>query len=112
MRSLNLDSKFLEYISAYQAKDLSAIQEMFSDDIELRDWNILAVGIERALEETKANFDAATSISIEVVRLFVSNHVVAGQLKITVNQDVELEVVDVVTFDDAGFIKQIRAYKG
>lgn len=85
---------------------------MFSDDVSLRDWKICVKGKVAALAETKANFDAATSIQIHPLCVYATSNAVAGELKILVDGNVELFVVDVVDFDADGKIKAIRAFLG
>ena len=102
----------LAYLKRYAAKDLAGIAEMFDDDIVLRDWNILVHGKPAALTETRKNFEAARSIAIEPLFLYENQTSIAAELKIILNDRDELYVIDVVTFNPAGKIQAIRAYKG
>ena len=102
----------LLYLRKYAEKDLDGIEEMFSDDIVLRDWKIRVTGKKNALDETLKNFEAADSIRIEVLSIYESDHTVAAELKITVDDSEELYVVDVITFNSKGQIESIRAYLG
>lgn len=104
--------RFLSYLRHYERKDLDQISRMFSDDVSLRDWKICVKGKVAALAETKANFDAATSIQIQPLCVYETSNAVAGELKILVDGNVELFVVDVVDFDADGKIKAIRAFLG
>ncbi len=85
---------------------------MFSNDIVLRDWKIKVSGKEKAVHETKKNFEAADTIEIEVLSTCENENTVAAELKIMVNKVEELYVVDVISFDQNGLINAIRAYKG
>lgn len=102
----------LDYLRKYAAKDLEGVKELFAEDIILRDWKIYVVGKEDALRETHKNFEAAATIAIEVLATYESEDTVAAELKITVNTSEVLYVVDVVTFNTEGRIKEIRAYLG
>ncbi|MEL6813167.1 MAG: nuclear transport factor 2 family protein [Bacteroidota bacterium] len=102
----------LSYLKRYAAKDIDSIELMFADDIALRDWKIRVTGKERALEETRKNFEAAKSIGIEVLSTFESENTVAAELKITVDASEELYVVDVIEINPKGKIHSIRAYLG
>lgn len=102
----------IQYLELYSQKDLNGVQQMFADDIVLRDWKIRVVGKELALEETRKNFEEAESIAIDVLATYESADTVAAELKITVNHDEELFVVDVVSFNKLGEINSIRAYLG
>lgn len=102
----------LAYLKKYAEKDIKAIDQMFADDIVLRDWKIYVVGKDNALRETKKNFDSVESISIEVLSTYENENAVAAELKIVVDSTEELFVVDVVTFDKNLKIAAIRAYLG
>lgn len=112
MTSLSNKALTLSYLERYAAKDIAAIDEMFAEDIVLRDWKIRVVGKEHALQETRKNFESADSIDIEVLSTYESINTVAAELKITVDATEELYVVDVITYNDVGKIKSIRAYLG
>ena len=103
---------FLSYLRHYESKNLEQMAEMFSQDVTLRDWKIYVQGKEAAVAETKANFEAAKSIQIEVLSLYEASNTVAGELNILVDGNIELFVVDVVDFDPNGKIKAIRAFLG
>ncbi|RNC89702.1 MAG: nuclear transport factor 2 family protein [Allomuricauda sp.] len=102
----------LSYLKKYEEKDLGSIEKMFSEDIVLRDWKIYVEGKQNALRETQKNFEAADSIIIEVLATYENENTVAAELKITVNTTEELYVVDVISLDERGKIKSIRAYLG
>jgi len=102
----------LLYLKKYEEKDLNSIEEMFSEDIVLRDWKIRVEGKENALKETRKNFKNADSIEIEVLSTYENKDTVAAELKITVDSTEELYVVDVITINSNGKIKSIRAYLG
>jgi len=102
----------LEYLRKYAEKDVQAMEALFAEDIILRDWKIRISGKEHALAETKKNFSAAETIDIEVLHTYENDNTVAAELKIIVDQNEELYVVDVITFNKAGQIQSIRAYKG
>ena len=102
----------IAYLKSYAAKDLTAIDHMFADDIILRDWKIRVVGKTLALEETQKNFDAVDSLSIDVLANYENEDTVAAELKIVIDHTEELYVTDVITFNQSGKITSIRAYVG
>ncbi len=112
MRKTSNKEQCLAYLKSYAEKDLDGVAALFAEHIVLRDWKIRVVGKQKAVEETKKNFEAANSLAIEVLSTYENEHTVAAELKIVVNEVEELYVVDVITFDDDGRIISIRAYLG
>jgi steroid delta-isomerase len=104
--------RFLSYLRLYEAKNIDRIAAMLADDVTLRDWKIFVKGSAAVLAETRSNFEAASSIRIEPLRLFESADSVAGELRIVVDDSIELFVVDVLDFDADGRIIAIRAFLG
>ena len=102
----------LTYLKRYADKDLEGVAALFAEGIVLRDWKIRVVGKEKAIEETQKNFEAAQSLTIDVLSTYENEDTVAAELKIVVNGAEELYVVDVITFDEQGLITSIRAYLG
>lgn len=102
----------LLYLKRYEEKDLNGIEELFAEDIVLRDWKIRVEGKEKALSETRKNFKNAETIEIEVLATYENEDTVAAELKIVVDATEELYVVDVITFNAEGKITSIRAYLG
>ena len=88
------------------------MEGLFAEDIVLRDWKIRVEGKEQAICETRKNFEAVSSIEIEVLSTYENVDTIAAELKITVDQTEELYVVDIITFDSRGKIKSIRAFLG
>jgi len=103
---------FLSYLHHYQTKNLEAIAAQLADDVVLRDWKIRVRGKAAALMETANNFAAARSLTIDVIALTESDVSVAAELRILINDETELFVVDVLDFDAQGRICAIRAYLG
>lgn len=102
----------VSYLNKYAEKDIESIEQMFADNIVLRDWKISVIGKEKALMETRKNFEAAESIRIEILSTYGNTHSVAAELKITVDNIEELYVVDVISVNSEGKIEAIGAYLG
>lgn len=102
----------IAYLDSYAAKDIEAIDQLFADDIILRDWKIRVVGKALALTETQKNFDAVDQLKIDVLATYESEDTVAAELKIVIDNSEELYVTDVITFNQEGKITSIRAYVG
>lgn len=102
----------LFYLKKYAEKNLASMEQLFAEDIVLRDWKIRVIGKDLALSETRKNFESADSIAIDVLHTHAEGDTVAAELKITVDGSEELYVVDVIQFNSEGRISAIRAYLG
>ena len=109
---MTLHARFVDYLRRYESKDLDGIAAMLSPDAALRDWNLSVRGRDAVIAETRKNFESASALRIEVISVLERERSVAGELRILVNGDIELFVVDVLDFDDDGRITAIRAYLG
>jgi steroid delta-isomerase len=109
MKTLEL---FHAYLDAYAQKDIDSIQAMLAEDVHLRDWNISVMGKRAAVAETVKNFNSTNSIAIQILDTYETNGSVAGELRILLDDTVELFVIDVLQFSTTGKIKAIRAYLG
>lgn len=102
----------VHYLKAYEAKDLRVIETLLADAVRLQDWNLIAVGKAAVLTETQKNFDDARQLQIEILRVYGAGRHAAAELRIVVNETIELNVVDVISLDEQGKVDTIRAYKG
>ena len=109
---MSLRERFTNYLDAYSRKDIQSVSEMFAADITLRDWKVSVSGKDAATAETAMNFRSAETIEINILATYESDSAVAGELRIIVDDDEVLHVVDVVSFNEKGQISSIRAYLG
>lgn len=100
------------YLAAYAARDLRAIEPLFADGIVLRDWKIRVIGKAAALAETRKNFEAVQRLAIEVLAAYERVGGAAVELRIVIDDEVTLHVVDVFDIDAQGRIAAIRAFIG
>lgn len=112
MRAMNLVDRFHHFLACYALKDLAGISPMLTEGVTLRDWDISVQGRAAVEQATSANFAAARSIDIEVLAVYEKADAVAGELRIVVDGEIELHVVDVIQFDAQGQVTAIRSYKG
>jgi len=110
-----MKDKAKEYFEAFSNKDLEALEEMYHEDVSLRDWLTSADGRDKVLESNKRLFDACSSVEITLSKEYPSSDGSACEIDINVvhNDGTEdkLLVVDVIDFKE-GKIKEIRAYLG
>ena len=109
---MDLKSLCLEYFETFSRKDPDGLEVMFTGDVTLRDWEISATGIDEVLAANKKIFDSVEYIHVMPLHLYQDGNTVAAELSIVVSGAVHLSVVDIITFNDAGKIVSVRAYKG
>ena len=96
----------------FSNKDSEGLRNMFSDNVYLRDWDILANGIDEVVQANQDIFDSVDTIVVTPIRI-ISNgtDLVSAELEIVVNDEETLLVTDILEFDDDK-INSVRAYKG
>jgi len=114
MKSTNKLTEICQsYFEVFSNKDIEGLSKLFSDDVILRDWEILANGKEEVLAANKDIFDSVNTIQVTLVNQSTSyNNRVFNEILIDINGDETLLVVDVIEFDDNGLINKVEAYKG
>lgn len=109
---MNPGDLLVHYLKAYEAKDLPTIETLLADQVRLQDWNLTALGKAAVLAETEKNFNGAKHLRIDILRVYAIGRHAAAELRILVNETIELNVVDVISLDEQGKVDAIRAYKG
>ena len=99
------------YMAAFNSQDMESLGKVLADDASLTDWAVSAVGKEDVLATTK-HIVSGARLHITVRRLVVELPFVAADLGVRVNDELELDVLDLFEFNEKGFIKSVRAFKG
>ncbi len=110
--TINVEQLTRNCLAAYQAKDIATIASMFHPEVVLRDWNSEVRDHSAAVAEFTKNFEQAQSLKIQIKRIYLGKLSAAAELEITVNETEQINVVDVLTFNNEGKIMSIVAYKG
>ena len=100
------------YFKTFSEKNIDGLREMFDDNVTLRDWDIDKQGIESVLEANLNIFQNVNTINVIPQNIISENNFVFAELKIIVNGDEELKVVDMIEFNKKGKIISIKAFKG
>ena len=96
-----------------RARSQVELRKLFADAATLRDWDVEKAGAEDVVAANGGIFEAVPTISIDVLKVHVSESTLSAIAEIIVNvPDDKLKVTDVITFDAAGLIVSVRAYKG
>jgi hypothetical protein len=100
-----------EYAENFSNKKIDLLKQMFSQDIELTDWEISAKGIDQVIAANQKIFDSVETISVYFGLMAEIDSTVFTQLSIVINNHTIVKVVDIITFDQEGKICKISAYK-
>ena len=105
-----IDQKIKEYFNFFSKKNLKQLDKMFSNDVELIDWNVRAKGKKKVLEINKKIFEnkKINLIHYETYYNFFKK-IAACKIQVVINNK-KLNVVDLIQFDKNLKIKKIIAY--
>ena len=99
-----------EYFNAWNLRDIDALKKIFSDNILLEDWEIKEIGLSAVIEANKKIFNEVPNIKAHVQRIAMGHNCVFCELKISINAEEIIDVVDIITIKDDK-ITEIKAYK-
>ena len=101
-----------EYFHNFNNKNLKKLSNMFSEDIILRDWNIIGKGKQEVLQINKNIFSDVPDINVNVLKLYQNDNSVVADLLINLSKKENIYVVDILDFNNSNLITNIRAFKG
>ena len=102
-----------KYFTAFEAKDLGTLTEIYDEQVLLKDWDIECHGAEKVLAANESLFTSVEDIKVDITRCSVDSMLQTATAEIVINIDgEEILVADVITFNNEGKIKNIRAYQG
>lgn len=99
------------YFKIFSNKDIKGLDNLFSDDVILQDWEIVAKGKKQVLDANKNIFDSVESISVTLKDLYLDELVSICLIEITINNEETLKVVDIIKFNDENKIIEVSAYR-
>ena len=99
------------YFIYFNDQNINKLEELFSDNIKLEDWNISVKGKDDVLKEIQNIFDSVESLEILPREYYEDNSTVCCEIMIKINKTESIQVVDIITFDNLMKIKKIKAYK-
>ena len=99
-----------KYFVAWNAHNTKKLCLLFAHDIHLKDWEINEYGIENVLLANQKIFTNVPEIKAEIIELGVGSNKVIAQIKIHLNEDEMIDVVDVLEIKN-NLIQSIQAYK-
>jgi hypothetical protein len=109
---MNLKEIILNYITAFNNQDLTHLRLLFDEKIHLHDWKINEKGIENVIKANKIIFNKAPNLNVVVDKKFFFEKIAICILKIKIDKQNTIDVVDVIKVNEEGKIISVRAYKG
>jgi len=102
----------IEYFDTFSKADIQRLEKCLSDNVSLSDWSLEASGIKSVLNVYANIFKSLSEVVVEVVNIYEIKPTVIAELIITAKEIGSIKVVDILSFDQYGKIRSIRAYKG
>jgi hypothetical protein len=102
------------YLGAFAAKDLDYLDSVYSDEIELSDWEGTTKGKEQVLTINKHFFDNVDLISFHVKDVAYNNKLIFICFDAIITSGKEkdqLTIVDMIKIDNNGKIQSVNAFK-
>lgn len=102
------------YFISFNMQDVKKLSELFSDDIELIDWNISVKGKNNVLKEIQNIFNNVENIEVFPKEYYEDKNTVCCEISIKIETETEgetIQVVDIIKFDNYMKIEKITAYK-
>jgi hypothetical protein len=106
----NLIEKTERYFELFSTKNVKGLEnEIYSDDVHLRDWNGEWKGKQAVLEMNENLFVNEFTMDVEDIKQADETTIVMFTLHIA---GTTYKVVDIIDWDENGKIKRILAYNG
>ena len=108
----NIKDIALSYFQTFSQKNINGLRDLFDDNVTLRDRDINKTGIEKVLQANLNIFQNVKTIHVIPQNIICEKNFISAELKIIVNDEEELKVVDLIEFNKKGKIISIKAFKG
>ena len=101
-----------DYFTQFQNKNISALLDIYADDVQLLDWDTEISGKLDLINANEAFFKSCKDLSVTILRTLEdhSNRTVACEIQIAFD-NVCLNVVDLISFNKEHKIDKIAAYR-
>ena len=107
---LNILTK--KYQEAFNNQDIDKLKSLFHKDVVLKDWERSVSGLNDVVSENEKIFKSVKSLEAISVKEYYFDNTAICVLKIHINNEETIDVVDIIEFDQEGKILSITAYKG
>tara|TARA_B100000686_G_scaffold337202_1_gene408023 strand:+ start:542 stop:874 length:333 start_codon:yes stop_codon:yes gene_type:complete len=99
------------YFKNFSNKDIKALKNMFTDDVELRDWVFNVKGIENVIDVNIKIFKNNEKILVKPLNIWQIDNLIFADLEIDTGKEKKELVLDILDFDHDK-IRKIIAYRG
>ncbi len=99
---------YFEYWNNHSTPDL---RKLFDNEIVLEDWENTFSGIEDVIQENENIFTNFPKVNATISDLALSEKSVFAKIKVILNEENTIDVIDIFEFKDNKIIK-IKAFKG
>lgn len=100
------------YFASWNGHNIQELRNLFASNISLQDWDTHSMNIENVLKSNESIFNNNPNINAKILNLGLLNEVkVVAELKIFIDDENIIDVIDVITFDEQRKITNIKAYK-
>ena len=109
-----MKDKAREYFEAFSNGHMEKLGELYAENVSLKDWVSEHEGRDAVLAANESLF-ATHKVDVKVNSIFGDGQTVVCEIEILLNDGSKKEnllVVDVLVFNQAGQVEEIRAYLG
>jgi hypothetical protein len=97
------------YFRCFQNKDINILQNLYYENVILKDWAINVVGVDEVIKSNKELFQLKYDLVVHNISVF--NNMSFNMITIYFENEY-IDVLDVIYFSDDYKIIKVRAYKG
>ena len=112
MTNLILKRLVKQYFKAFNNHSTDQLLPLFSQNIQLRDWEVSLKGIDKVLAHNNKIFVENKKIHVMVNELSFNKRTVFAELLIQIKKNKNINVIDIITYDNKNLIKSIKAFIG
>ncbi len=109
---MKLKELISKYISAFNNQDLNNLRSLFDENIHLQDWEIDEKGINNVIKANQKIFNSAPNLKVRIDRQYFFGKTAICVLKIKVDDQTSIDVIDIIEVNNIDKIISIKAYKG
>ena len=102
----------INYFEYFNNQDLLNLSKIFSNKIRLKDWEIDVIGKKNVIKANKNIFNKFPKINVKIIKIHFSIDDIFVIIKVKLDKQKTIEVIDKFKINKRNEIKEIRAYLG